>query len=60
MGGLIDEGADNLGYHNVNGLQYDLSCEDMENTWSVNNKTLAQVKKDMIDCGFEYCAFRTR
>ena len=28
LGGLVDEGADNLGSHNVNGLPYDLSCED--------------------------------
>lgn len=57
LSSLIDEGYDNLGGHNVNGLPYNLSSEDMENTWSIEDKTLAQVKKDMIDCGFTYCKF---
>lgn len=60
LGGLVDEGADNLGSHNVNGLPYNLPYEDMENTWSVKDKTIAQVKQDMIACGFEYCAFRAK
>lgn len=57
LGSQIQLGHDNLGGHNVFGLPPYFSSCDMENTWSIEGKTLQEVKDDMIACRFLYDNF---
>ncbi len=46
-------GHDNLGSHNVSGLPYGLTVEDVECCWTIHKKlTKNQIIKDMVLLGF--------